>query len=71
MLLPYALKIKGVFDMNTNTLIRFDNRFYVNYMSFHKQETFLRYSLNCNVKMLYAFQIFRINLNWMSLASIA
>ena len=59
-----------LFEMNTNILFSFDNRFYLKCV-FFKQETFFRYSVICNVKMFYTFQIFRINLNWMTLANIA
>ena len=58
--------IELLFEMNTNTL--FDNRFYLNYV-FLQTRNFLRYSLICNVKMFYTFQIFRINLNRMTLAA--
>ena len=57
--------IELLFEMNTNTL--FDNRFYLNYV-FLQTRNFLRYSFICNVKMFYTFQIFRINLNRMTLA---
>ena len=62
--------IELLFEMNTNTLFSFDNRFYLNYV-FLQTRNFLSYSLICNVKMFYTFQIFRIDLNWMTLANIA
>ena len=55
-----------LFEMNTNTL--FDNRFYLNCV-FLQTRNFLRYSLICYVKMFYTFQIFRINLNLVTLAA--
>ena len=58
--------IELLFEMNTNTL--FDNRFYLNYV-FLQTRNFLRYSLICNAKMFYTFQIFRINLNRVTLAA--
>ena len=62
--------IELLFNMNTNTLFCFDNRFYLNYV-FLQTRNFKRCSLICNVKMFYIFQIFRIKLNWMILAKIA
>ena len=58
--------IKLLFEMNTNIL--FDNRFYLSYV-FLQTRFFSRYSLICNVKMLYTFQIFRINLKRVLLAA--
>ena len=58
--------IELLFEINTNTL--FDNRFYLNYV-FLQTRIFLSYSLICNVKMFYNFQIFRINLNRVTLAA--
>ena len=57
--------IELLFEMNTNIL--FDNRFYLNYV-FLQTRNFLRYSLIWNVKMFYTLQIFRINLNRVTLA---
>ena len=55
-----------LFEMNTNIL--FDNRFSLNYV-FLQTRFFSRYSLICNVKMFYTFQIFRINLKRVTLAA--
>ena len=58
--------IELLFEMNTNTL--FDNRLYLNHVLLQTRN-FLRYSFICNVKMFYTFQIFRINLNRVTLAA--
>ena len=50
--------IELLFEMNTNTL--FDNQFlnFLNYV-FLQTRNVLKYSLICNAKMFYTFQIFR------------
>ena len=58
--------IELLFEMNTNTL--FDNQFYLNYI-FLQTRNVLRYLLICNVKLFHTFQIFRINLNRVTLAA--
>ena len=62
--------IELLFEMNTNTLFSIDNRFYLSYV-FLQTRNVLRRSLICYIKMFYTFQIFRINLNLMTLDNIA